>query len=84
MNERLAFPPPGFEKLTAEEQIDYVQSLWDHVAADSTNVPVPDWHMKVLAERLADLDASPSGTVDWADFRTELLAKLSSQATGDS
>lgn len=33
MSQTLPLPPPGFDTLSAEEQIDYVQSLWDHIAA---------------------------------------------------
>ena len=53
MLESLPMPPPGFDALTVEEQIDYVQSLWDHIAAHPEQVPVPDWHRQVLDERLA-------------------------------
>jgi len=33
MSQSIPMPPPGFDALTVEEQIDYVQSLWDHIAA---------------------------------------------------
>ncbi len=33
MSQTLPIPPPGFEALSLEEQIDYVQSLWDDIAA---------------------------------------------------
>jgi putative addiction module component (TIGR02574 family) len=55
MSQTLPIPPSGFDALTIEEQIDYVQSLWDHIAARP--IPVPDWHREVLAERLAAYDA---------------------------
>ena len=35
-----AIPPPGFDELTIEEQIDYVQSLWERIAATPDQVPV--------------------------------------------
>lgn len=53
MSQALPLPPPGFDSLSVDEQIDYVQSLWDHIAARPEDVPVPDWHRKTLAERLA-------------------------------
>lgn len=53
MSQTLPLPPPGFDALSVEEQIDYVQSLWDHIAARPEEVPVPDWHREILAERLA-------------------------------
>ena len=53
MSQALPLPPPGFDALSVDEQIDYVQSLWDHIAARPEDVPVPDWHREILAERLA-------------------------------
>jgi putative addiction module component (TIGR02574 family) len=58
MSQALPLPPPGFDALSVDEQIDYVQSLWDHIAARPEDVPVPDWHREVLAERLAAHEAS--------------------------
>ena len=34
-------PPPGFDDLSVEEKIDYVQSLWERIAARPDQVPVP-------------------------------------------
>lgn len=39
MSQQLPLPPPGFEALTVEEQIDYVESLWNHIAARPKYVP---------------------------------------------
>lgn len=50
MSQALPLPPPGFDALSPDEQIDYVQSLWDHIAARPEDVPVPDWHREILAE----------------------------------
>ncbi|MDX6447193.1 MAG: hypothetical protein QOH71_4267 [Blastocatellia bacterium] len=30
ISQALPLPPPGFDSLSVDEQIDYVQSLWDH------------------------------------------------------
>jgi putative addiction module component (TIGR02574 family) len=53
MSSQLQMPPPGFEELSVEEQIEYVQMLWDYIASSPNNVPVPDWHKEILEERLA-------------------------------
>jgi putative addiction module component (TIGR02574 family) len=47
----LPIPPPGFDRLTVDEQIDYVQSLWDHIAASVDQVPLAEWQRAVLEER---------------------------------
>jgi putative addiction module component (TIGR02574 family) len=80
MSEALPLPPPGFDALSVDEQIDYVQSLWDHIAARPEDVPVPDWHREILAERLAADPANEDGGKAWEEFESELAADLNKQS----
>jgi hypothetical protein len=41
ISQALPMPPPGFDALSVDEQMDYVQSLWDHIAARPEDVPCP-------------------------------------------
>jgi len=72
MSRALQIPPPGFAELPVEEQIDYVQSLWDVIAARPEKVPVPGWHKAILAERLAEYERDPNEGVSWEELRAEL------------
>ena len=76
MANKLPLPPPGFDDLSVEDQIDYVQSLWDRIAAKPDQVPVPDWHRQVLDERIAAHEADPSGGRPWEEIRDEIRSKL--------
>lgn len=69
-------PPPGFDDLSIDEQIDLVQSLWDRIAATAEQVPVPEWHREIIRERLAAYHASPSAGRLWPDVRTDIERKL--------
>jgi putative addiction module component (TIGR02574 family) len=69
-------PPPGFDDLSVEEQIDYVQNLWDRIAASPEKVPVPDWHMRILQERLESYRAGRSKFRPWPEARAELMRRL--------
>ena len=82
MSQTLPLPPPGFDTLSVEEQIDYVQSLWDHIAARPEEVPVPDWHRQILAERLAAYDANPTGGKTWEEFDEELSRESQNPSSG--
>jgi putative addiction module component (TIGR02574 family) len=53
MSQALPIPPAGFDALSLDDKIDYVQSLWDRIAARPEDVPVPDWHREIINERLA-------------------------------
>jgi putative addiction module component (TIGR02574 family) len=76
MPKPVAIPPPGFYELTVEEQIDYVQSLWDRIAATPDQIPVPDWHREVLDERLKGYDANPDAGESWDVVRDRLRDNL--------
>ena len=73
MAQPLQVPPPGFDDLSADEQIDYVQTLWDRIASSETKLPIPDWHREVLGERLADLDANPNAGRPWDEVEADLI-----------
>jgi len=72
----IPLPPPGFDELSTEEKVEYVQSLWDRIAANEEEVPVPEWHREVIRQRLRDVEAQPDDTVEWRDLRDELQREL--------
>ena len=79
MANALRVPPPGFDELNIDEQIEYVQALWDRIAAKEDRVPIPDWHREILDDRLADLQANPNASRPWEEVRAELLKGASSK-----
>ena len=81
MINRLPLPPPGFDELTVEDQVEYVHSLWDRIAAEPDQVPVPDWHREVLEQRLAAHQSSPGIARPWDKVREEIRSKLGSGST---
>jgi hypothetical protein len=36
--------PPGFDELSVEEKLDYLDALWARVGSKPEQIPVPDWH----------------------------------------
>jgi putative addiction module component (TIGR02574 family) len=69
----LPIPPPGFDDLEVSDQIEYVQALWDRIAANEDAIPVPGWHREILDERLADLEANPDAGRPWDDVKADLF-----------
>jgi putative addiction module component (TIGR02574 family) len=76
MASQLPLPPPGFDDLTPDDQIEYVQSLWDRIAAKPEQVPVPEWHREVIRQRMADHEGSPAEGRPWDNVREEIRGKL--------
>lgn len=76
MGDPVPIPPPGFEGLSIEEKIEYVQSLWDRIASDVDTVPLADWQKQLLDERLKDLEENPGTGIPWSQVRAGVLRKL--------
>ena len=58
-----------------------MQSLWDHIAARPEQVPVPDWHREILAERLAAHHADNDQGKNSEEFEKDLTAELNERTT---
>lgn len=76
MASKLSNPPPGFDELTVEKKLDYLESLCDRITDRPDAVPVPDWHLEVIEERLNKGQAGSQVNRSWDNFRDELRAKL--------
>lgn len=51
--------PPGFSNLSKAEQIRYLQALWDHISENPSEVPVPESHIELAEQRLAEYRRDP-------------------------
>ena len=71
-----AMPPPGFDDLSPEEKLDYIHALWARFTSDTEDVPVPDWHLEVIAERVAAAARGDGSARPWDAVRTDLLTKV--------
>ena len=72
MTQKVPNPPPGFDELTFDEKLDYVQSLWDRIAKPES-VPVPNWHLDVIEQRL---NTARQNIRPWNELRDELRTWL--------
>jgi putative addiction module component (TIGR02574 family) len=52
--------PAGFSKLPKVDQIRYLQALWDRIAERPGEIPVPESHLALVEERLAEYRRDPS------------------------
>jgi len=79
MPKQIPLPPPGFDELSVDEKIDYLQSLWDRIAATPETIPTLGWHREIIDERLRDLDADPGAGDSWEAVRERLRKKFDSR-----
>lgn len=69
-------PPPGFDDLSPEEKIAYVQALWNRIVAEEKDIQVPAWQREILAERLQELREGRGESKPWSEVRAEIQRKL--------
>jgi putative addiction module component (TIGR02574 family) len=52
--------PPGFKDLSKQEQVRYLQALWDRIVERPGELPVPESHLALAEERLASYRRDPA------------------------
>ena len=52
--------PTGFSELSKAEQIRYLQALWDRITERPGEIPVPESHIELAEQRLAEYRRDPS------------------------
>jgi len=60
MQPPLLAEPTGFSSLSKAEQIRYLQALWDSISERPGDIPVPESHLILAEERLAEYRRNPS------------------------
>lgn len=64
-------PPsrPSVVDLTPAEKLQLVQDLWDDLAANPEDVPIPEWQKEEVVRRKARLMSAPASGLDWEDVK---------------
>ena len=63
---------PGFDQLTDPEKILLVEEIWDTIAADEANVPVPDSHLQELDRRISRYRSNPGKLLTLEELQRRL------------
>jgi putative addiction module component (TIGR02574 family) len=61
----------GIDKLSVAERILLVEEIWDSIAPEVVQLPIPDSQRLDLQRRVAEYDANPSGST-WEEVRGRL------------
>ncbi len=76
MAQPLPLPPPGFDDLSVDDQIEYLQTLWDRIAANADQVSLHEWQKQLITERLAAHRAAPHEAQPWEEVMDRLQDRL--------
>ncbi len=61
------------KKLNKSEKLLLVEAIWDSIAAEPEDVPLPEHHKTILDERLKTLDEDIEKGESWDKFRKNYL-----------
>ncbi len=59
-------------RLTPAERLKLVEELWDALAANPDQLPVPPWHAQALDEARATYEANPDAGSSWPEVKTRI------------
>lgn len=65
------------EKMTIEDKLRVMESIWADLSRNEANVPSPDWHGPVLREREERLRSGQEQFMDWEEAKKQLRDQLS-------
>lgn len=60
------------EKMSVTERLQAMDQLWDSLARDSDEIPSPDWHQNVLADRKARAQSGEAKFLTLDQLRSRL------------
>jgi putative addiction module component (TIGR02574 family) len=60
---------PEIAALSSAEKLELIGELWDDVASNPKDVPVPEWIKEELDRRKAAHEANPSSARTWEEVK---------------
>jgi len=66
----------AIESMTLTEKLALMERLWSDLSRRPEDIPSPEWHGKVLAERIAAVREGRTEFVDWDAAKKRLRDRL--------
>jgi len=66
---------PEVRKLSAADKLQLASELWDDVAANPVEIPVPQEHIAELDRRMEAYRKNPEGVTTWEAIQRRLLGR---------
>jgi putative addiction module component (TIGR02574 family) len=62
--------------LSRDEKLDLLERLWDSLNEEHEDLPVPEWHLELVEERIAEQRRHPTPMRSAFDVIEELRQRL--------
>ena len=56
-------------KLSKEDKLELVHLLWDDIANEPDSLDIPNWHKKILDERLEKIQSGEATFRPWSEIK---------------
>jgi putative addiction module component (TIGR02574 family) len=66
----------AIESMTLTEKLALMERLWSNLSRRPEEIPSPEWHGEVLAERIAAVREGRTEFVDWDAAKKRLRDRL--------
>jgi hypothetical protein len=64
------------EQMTREEKLRALEALWEDLSCHEEQLPVPQWHKDVLAERERLVRQGKARAIDWERAKRRIARRL--------
>lgn len=62
-------------RLSPIDKLQLVEELWDSLAANPDQLPIPEWHKQLLAEAETAYLANPEAGSPWPEVKARITRK---------
>jgi putative addiction module component (TIGR02574 family) len=56
-------------KLPKEDKMELLHLLWDNLSKEQESIEVPEWHKKILDERVKEIESGTAVFVSWEEIK---------------
>ena len=70
-------PAIEIANLNIAERLELIESLWESLVTDPSNIPVTDAQKRILDERLDAIAAGDDAGIPWEVVKARILKRLS-------
>ncbi|OHB47233.1 MAG: hypothetical protein A2106_01830 [Planctomycetes bacterium GWF2_40_8] len=65
------------EKMTTEDKIRTMETIWDDLCKKAESIPSPSWHKDILEEREKVIENGKEEFIDWSEAKKQIEDKIS-------
>lgn len=69
--------PVDLKQMTVPDKLRLMEALWDELCSREEEIPVPDWHKRVLDERERQIEEGEATFGEWEAAKERIAKRIS-------